>query len=265
MDLAVFFEQMAAIIGFAIGLFFIFVLAAILLLNRLNMNGWDLPVSYVWFVLSGRINRKTYWLTGVVATILVEIFYELVVNGSIFIASGMFPITETILAITALATAFPFFVFMFWTHIAVSFKRLHDRDYSGWLILLGFIPIIGWLWLLVQLGFLRGTPGDNRFGPEQPDIAGSQSQPGAPVPQFVAAPVPVVDDTPSLNLGELPNRAMITARLGDDFFGPVEPGPEEPCPEEPGPEEPGPVEPGPVEPGSSEPDPDPKDPDKSGT
>lgn len=55
--------------------------------------------------------------------------------------------------------------------IAVSVRRLHDRDMTGWwylgFIILGFIPLIG---LLASIAFivimaLPGTPGPNRFGP----------------------------------------------------------------------------------------------------
>lgn len=43
-------------------------------------------------------------------------------------------------------------------------RRLHDRDKSGWWILINFIPFIGWIFLLVML-IEKGTEGDNRFGP----------------------------------------------------------------------------------------------------
>ena len=46
----------------------------------------------------------------------------------------------------------------------VHIKRFHDRDKSGWWVLIGLIPIIGAIWLLIELGFLKGTPGPNRFG-----------------------------------------------------------------------------------------------------
>jgi uncharacterized membrane protein YhaH (DUF805 family) len=45
-------------------------------------------------------------------------------------------------------------------------KRCHDRDRSGWFQLISLIPLIGSIWLLVEVGFLRGTPGPNRFGPD---------------------------------------------------------------------------------------------------
>jgi len=31
-------------------------------------------------------------------------------------------------------------------------------------MLIALIPIIGSIWLLIELGFLAGTPGPNRFG-----------------------------------------------------------------------------------------------------
>jgi len=50
--------------------------------------------------------------------------------------------------------------------LAVAAKRFHDRDKSGWWILILFIPIIGFIWYLVELGFLPGMPSPNRFGPD---------------------------------------------------------------------------------------------------
>ena len=47
--------------------------------------------------------------------------------------------------------------------IAVAARRLHDTDRSGWWQLLGFIPVIGWIILLVWFS-QEGTRGGNRFG-----------------------------------------------------------------------------------------------------
>lgn len=79
-----------------------------------------------------------------------------------------------------------------WMHSAVAVKRLHDRDKSAWWYLLyGLAPlglfitaiylytarmlevasilfvlsIAGLIWAIIELGFLRGTPGLNRYGP----------------------------------------------------------------------------------------------------
>ena len=47
---------------------------------------------------------------------------------------------------------------------SVLVRRLHDTNRSGWWWLLVFIPIIGWIILIVFLAS-EGTPGPNRFGP----------------------------------------------------------------------------------------------------
>ena len=44
-------------------------------------------------------------------------------------------------------------------------KRWHDRDKGAIWLLVNFIPYVGPLWVFVELGFLAGTPGGNRFGP----------------------------------------------------------------------------------------------------
>ena len=49
--------------------------------------------------------------------------------------------------------------------IAVTVRRLHDTDRSGWWILIEFVPLVGPLvliWFLVT----PGTTGPNRFGPD---------------------------------------------------------------------------------------------------
>ena len=62
--------------------------------------------------------------------------------------------------------------------IAVTVRRLHDRNMSGWwyggLFLASFIPLIniltvfGFIAIFVIM-FLPGTPGPNRFGPDPKD------------------------------------------------------------------------------------------------
>ena len=49
--------------------------------------------------------------------------------------------------------------------LAVSVRRLHDIDKSGWWLLIGAIPLIGWLFFIIW-GCTKGTLGPNRFGPD---------------------------------------------------------------------------------------------------
>ena len=47
--------------------------------------------------------------------------------------------------------------------LAVSVRRLHDTDRSGWWWLIVFVPVIGCIVLLIWY-CSRGTQGQNRFG-----------------------------------------------------------------------------------------------------
>jgi uncharacterized membrane protein YhaH (DUF805 family) len=54
---------------------------------------------------------------------------------------------------------------LFLPGLAMSIRRLHDRDKSGWLFLLILIPFVGAIILLIWY-CMRGTIGPNRFGPD---------------------------------------------------------------------------------------------------
>lgn len=60
---------------------------------------------------------------------------------------------------------------VFIPNLAVTIRRLHDQDKSGWFYLLIFVPAIGPFIILVFM-FLEGTRGPNRFGPDPkgPDV-----------------------------------------------------------------------------------------------
>ena len=47
---------------------------------------------------------------------------------------------------------------------AIMTKRWHDRGKSGWWWLISFVPIIGGLWMMIELGFLPGEDGTNDYG-----------------------------------------------------------------------------------------------------
>lgn len=51
--------------------------------------------------------------------------------------------------------------------LAVSIRRLHDIDKSGWFLLIALIPVVGWIVLIVWY-CQQGTAGDNRFGSAVP-------------------------------------------------------------------------------------------------
>ena len=57
--------------------------------------------------------------------------------------------------------------------LAVTVRRLHDQDKTGWLVLLGLIPFVGGLILLVFM-LLEGTKGPNQYGPDPKDPAAAE-------------------------------------------------------------------------------------------
>jgi uncharacterized membrane protein YhaH (DUF805 family) len=48
---------------------------------------------------------------------------------------------------------------------SVMVRRLHDIDRSGWWWLIAFIPLVGWV-LIVVWQCTKGTAGTNQFGPD---------------------------------------------------------------------------------------------------
>jgi len=114
-------------------------------------NPYAEPMSpaQILFSFSGRIPRRTYWLWGVLALLGAAAGASMLLR-----IAGVGETTADALVQLLLV----------WPAVAVSVKRWHDRDKSGWWVLINLIPFIGALWTLVENGFLRGTPGPNRFG-----------------------------------------------------------------------------------------------------
>lgn len=52
---------------------------------------------------------------------------------------------------------------MAWLLMAALVKRCHDRNWSGWFLLVGVVPVVQ-IWPLIELGFLAGSRGDNGYG-----------------------------------------------------------------------------------------------------
>jgi uncharacterized membrane protein YhaH (DUF805 family) len=113
---------------------------------------WYIEVLKKYAVFSGRSRRKEYWFF-VLFNILISIGLT-VIDGMIGTANA-----ETgagfLSGIYSLAVLIP--------SLAVLVRRLHDTDRSGWWILIGLIPVIGWIVLLVFV-VQDGQPGQNQYG-----------------------------------------------------------------------------------------------------
>src|SRR5690625_1231602 len=104
----------------------------------------------------GRSRRKEYW-SFILYLLLLSIRVSFV--DSIF---GFCPMYGSFYGpVTSLL-----FLFMFIPSLAVSVRRLHDIGKSGWWLLVGFLPVIGTIWLLIffirEGESLPNQCGDNR-------------------------------------------------------------------------------------------------------
>jgi len=114
---------------------------------------WYLEVLRKYTVFSGRSRRREYWFFVLFNTLIIIAltFVDLSIGtASAEMGGGLLS------TLYSLAVLIP--------SIAVMVRRLHDTDRSGWWILILFVPLIGFIWLLV-LTVLNSQPGDNRFGP----------------------------------------------------------------------------------------------------
>lgn len=120
--------------------------------------------DWISFLVSpqGRIPRSWFWLRFwlplylVMGALFSWIFVLLVANR--YDADAMPAVPVILLWLLDLI--------VFWPSLAISIKRWHDRDKSGWYVLVVLIPIVGPIWSFVETGFLPGTPGPNRYGPD---------------------------------------------------------------------------------------------------
>jgi uncharacterized membrane protein YhaH (DUF805 family) len=141
---------------------------------------------------SGRSRRKEFWMYQLMNLIVVFVLYAVVLGGgglSMLTAGAaaqagaepdlaqvsigpMFWIGALLLCIWGLGTIIP--------SLAVTVRRLHDRNMSGWYLLgfivlvvvLSMVPLVGPLIVFaLEIGYivllaLPGTPGTNDYGPD---------------------------------------------------------------------------------------------------
>jgi len=118
-----------------------------------------MPIIDMFFSFKGRIGRLAY-LGANLVLIIVVVIVRLVVDAiSKILSSDSSSGIITLLSVIG----FALLVVAVWASLAITVKRLHDRDKSGWWIFIGLIPAIGSLWLSIELLFLGGTDGSNSF------------------------------------------------------------------------------------------------------
>lgn len=144
---------------------------------------------------SGRSRRKEFWMFQLLNLIVMAVLYTLVLSGGGWqmltadAALGRAPLDQPYLS--EAAAPGPLFwvgaaILCLWAlgsfipSLAVTVRRLHDRNMTGWYLvgfivmiaILSLIPLIGPLIVLVlEIAYivilaLPGTPGENRYGPD---------------------------------------------------------------------------------------------------
>lgn len=119
---------------------------------------------------SGRASRSEYWwfmlfVYGVSFLLFVPF---LVLGGIDTLGAGDIDVVSGII----IGVISIFFLAMFIPLISATVRRFHDRNLSGWwylgLIIVGMVPVLGYAASIasIVITVLKGTEGDNKFGPD---------------------------------------------------------------------------------------------------
>ena len=113
---------------------------------------WYVEVLKKYAVFSGRARRKEYWFF---------VLFNLIISFVLGLIDGAMGFGEKggagpLGAVYSLAVLIP--------SLAVSVRRLHDTGRSGWWLLIGLIPCVGFIVLIVFM-VQDSDPGDNQYGP----------------------------------------------------------------------------------------------------
>jgi uncharacterized membrane protein YhaH (DUF805 family) len=123
---------------------------------------WFVEALKNYAIFSGRSRRKEYWFF-----VLFVVVISIVIN----MIDGLIGTYESSAGIGLLSGIFSLAILI--PSIAVSVRRLHDIDRSGWWVLISLVPLIGAVVLLV-FHLQDSTPGRNRYGsnPKLPSAEG---------------------------------------------------------------------------------------------
>jgi APA family basic amino acid/polyamine antiporter len=107
----------------------------------------------VYFSFKGRVGREIFWMAQVAALSMGIVLFMLTTAS----AGGAWVVLALpMLLLGVFVTA--------WMSLATQVRRWHDRNKSGWMILINAIPVVGAIWTTVELGFMRGSEGTNKYG-----------------------------------------------------------------------------------------------------
>ena len=121
-------------------------------IEKENAMSWYLAVLKKYAVFSGRARRKEYWMF---------VLFNFIITACLCFVLGFISAMLNTPGLVVLAQLYYLAVFL--PGLGVSVRRLHDTGKSGWMLLLGLIPVIGGIILLVFM-VLDSQPGSNQYG-----------------------------------------------------------------------------------------------------
>lgn len=115
------------------------------------------------FGFGGRLSRTGFWevlisvlLLDVAATVAAATGLDVSPSGHVTTGTVSYEVVRWgLLAVAVLSV---------WAVAAAHVKRAHDRGHGAVFLIWFIVPIIGWLWLVYELGFQPGQNFKNRFG-----------------------------------------------------------------------------------------------------
>lgn len=118
---------------------------------------WYIKVLKQYADFSGRARRKEFWMFT-----LINFIIMMALQTAMMLVGGMNPEAGGIaMAIMGLLGLYGLAVFI--PSLAVSVRRLHDTNRSGWWLLVGLVPIIGAI-VLIVFYVQNSQPGTNQYG-----------------------------------------------------------------------------------------------------
>lgn len=105
----------------------------------------------------GRSRRKEFWMFQL--GIFLLYIAAIVLAGILGAIDSSGTLSALIMGIFGLAV-----LGLIVPSLAVTVRRLHDQDKSGWFILIGLIPLAGIILLVFYC--MEGTQGPNQYGPD---------------------------------------------------------------------------------------------------
>jgi len=97
------------------------------------------------FSFSGKADRSEWWIITIITDLVAQLC---LIFGLISLE------TDTSFRYFKAVGLFLCVFVALWLSISVSVRRFRDRGYSPWLLLAGLVPVIGWIWYLIECGFL---------------------------------------------------------------------------------------------------------------